>query len=99
MMAVSFAGGTDIVGPSCDTGTVSTVGTPDSRPIQEVMNDHASALMRTPGVVGVGIGQCSDRPCIKVFVVEKTPALVASVPSTLDGYDVVIEATGDFRAR
>jgi hypothetical protein len=63
------------------------------------MNDHVSTLMRTPGVVGVGIGQCSDRPCIKVFVVEKTPALVASVPSTLEGYDVVIEATGDFRPR
>jgi len=55
--------------------------------------------MRTPGVVGVGIGQCSDRPCIKVFVVEKTPGLVASVPSTLEGYEVVIEATGDFTAR
>ena len=55
--------------------------------------------MRTPGVVGVGIGQCSGRPCIKVFAVAKTPALVASVPSTLEGYDVVIEATGDFRPR
>jgi hypothetical protein len=98
-MAVSFPGGTDVVGPSCVTGTVSIVGKPDSRPIQEVMNDHGSALMRTPGVVGVGIGQCGDRPCIKVFVVEKTPALVASVPSTLEGYDVVIEATGDFTAR
>ena len=98
-MAISFAGGTDGVGPSCVTETVSTVGKPDSRPIQEVMNDHGSALMRIPGVVGVGIGQCSDRPCIKVFVVEKTPALVASVPSTLEGYDVVIEATGDFRPR
>lgn len=98
-MAVSFAGGTDIVGPSCLTETVSPVGTPDPRPIQEVMNDHGSALMRTPGVVGVGIGQCSGRPCIKVFAVAKTPALVASVPSTLEGYDVVIEATGDFRPR
>jgi hypothetical protein len=63
------------------------------------MNDHGSALMRTPGVVGVGIGQCSERPCIKVFVVEKTPGLVASVPTTLEGYEVVIEATGDFRPR
>ncbi|HYN08483.1 MAG TPA: hypothetical protein VES67_13955 [Vicinamibacterales bacterium] len=55
--------------------------------------------MSTPGVVGIGIGQRSGRPCIKVFVVEKTPALVARVPSTLEGYDVVIEATGGFRPR
>jgi hypothetical protein len=78
---------------------VNTVGQPGPRPIQEVMNDHVSALMRMPGVVGVGIGQCNDRPCIKVFAVEKNPALVASVPSTLEGYEVVIEPTGDFTPR
>ncbi len=55
--------------------------------------------MRTPGVVGVGIGLCSGRPCVKVFVVEKTTAVVAAVPATLEGYDVLLEPTGDFRPR
>jgi hypothetical protein len=78
---------------------VNTTGKTGPRPIEDVMNEHRSALMRTPGVVGVGIGQCSGRPCIKVFVVEKTPALVSQVPSTLEGYDVAIEVTGGFRPR
>ena len=71
---------------------------PGSRAIEEVLNANRSALMGTPGVVGVGIGQAGGRPCIKVFV-ENTSEVAARVPSSLEGYAVVIEVTGGFRAR
>lgn len=77
---------------------VKTAGTPGPRAIEEVLNENRSALMATPGVVGVGIGQAGGRPCIKVFV-ENTSDPAGRVPSALEGYAVVIEATGGFRPR
>jgi hypothetical protein len=70
-----------------------------SRPIEEVMDQHVDDLMAVPGVVGVGIGDCGGNPCIKVFVVERTPALEARIPDRLDGYEVAIEETGQIRPR
>ena len=55
--------------------------------------------MATPGVVGVGIGEAGGRASIKVFVVDNSSDLTARIPSTLEGYAVVIEVTGGFRAR
>lgn len=67
------------------------------RPIEDVMNEHVDRLMTTPGVVGVGIGECAGTPCIKVFVSRSTPALVAQIPDKLEGHDVMVEETGEFR--
>jgi hypothetical protein len=66
--------------------------------IAEVLDDHVDQLMSIPGVSGVGIGDCSGRPCIKVFVVEKTPGVTGQIPARLNGYEVAIEETGEFRA-
>jgi len=66
--------------------------------IQEVLEDHAPELMSTPGVVGTGLSLCNDQPCIKVFVVKETPELKEKIPDTLEGYPVVIEESGTFRA-
>jgi hypothetical protein len=77
---------------------VNTAGTPAPRAIEEVLQANRSVLMGTPGVVGVGIGQAGGGPCIKVFV-ESTSDLAAKLPSTLEGYAVVVEVTGGFRPR
>ena len=66
--------------------------------IAEVLDDHVDILMSVPGVSGVGIGECSGTPCIKIFVVERTPTVIGSIPARLDGYEVAIEETGEFRA-
>jgi hypothetical protein len=66
--------------------------------IKEVLKKHTTDLMSMPGVVGTGQGLCEGKPCIKVFVIEKTPDLDQKIPKTLDGYPVVIEETGKFKA-
>ena len=77
---------------------MNTAGKPGPRAIEEVLDANRTALMATPGVVGVGIGQADGRPCIKVFV-ENISDAAARVPSSLEGYAVVIEVTGFFMAR
>jgi hypothetical protein len=66
--------------------------------IEEVLKEHTPELMSTPGVVGTAQGLCEGQPCIKVFAVEKTRDLEQKIPHTLEGYPVVIEETGRFRA-
>ncbi len=69
-----------------------------AKTIQEVLAEHTDAWMATPGVVGTAIGELEGRSCIKVFVAEKTEELLAKIPGTLEGYPVVLEETGEFRA-
>lgn len=54
--------------------------------------------MSIPGVVGIGQGLCGGEPCIKVFVIKKTSDLDQKIPKTLDGYQVLIEETGEIKA-
>ena len=68
------------------------------RPIEQVLQDHTDSLMALPGVVGTAQGKCDGEPCIKVLVVEKTPELLAQIPSTLERYTVEIQETGEIEA-
>ena len=69
-----------------------------AKTIQEVLEQHTDQWMALPGVVGTAIGELEGRPCIKVFVAGKTDDLLAEFPESVDGYPVVIEETGEFRA-
>ncbi len=51
--------------------------------IQAVLQQHAPSLMSLSGVVGTGLGECGGTPCIKVFVVKKTPELGGKIPASL----------------
>jgi hypothetical protein len=66
--------------------------------IKEVLKKYTKDLMSIPGVVGTGQGLCEGKPCIKVFVIKKTPDLDQKIPKTLDGYPVVVEETGEIKA-
>ncbi|MCZ6626102.1 MAG: hypothetical protein O7B35_18035 [Deltaproteobacteria bacterium] len=63
---------------------------------QAKLTDRVMAL---PGVVGLGIGECKGAPCIKIFVVQKTPKLESEIPSTFEGFPVEMQVTGEIRAR
>ena len=69
-----------------------------AKTIQEVLQEHTDRWMDVPGVVGTAIGELDGRSCIKVFVAKKTDELLAKIPGSIDGYPVVIEETGEFRA-
>lgn len=66
--------------------------------IEEVLKEHTNRLMSIPGVVGTAQSVCEGQPCIKVFVSKKTEKLERKIPKTLEGYPVVIQKTGKFKA-
>ena len=69
-----------------------------SKTIQEVLKSHTPDLMSIPGVVGTAIGEQDGKPCIVVMVVQKTADSVKKIPSTLEGFPVVIKEVGEIRS-
>ncbi len=67
-------------------------------PITRALKEATPGLMKIEGVVGTAQGLCDGRPCIKIYVVKKTPGLLAQLPTTIAGHPVVIEETGAFKA-
>lgn len=54
--------------------------------------------MKIPGVVGTAIGECDGKPCLKILAASLTPEIKGQIPKIVDGYAVVVEVTGEFRA-
>lgn len=90
LMQAACAGG--MTGPQAKEEPVA------ARPIDEVLRENVRALMAIPGVAGAGQGLCDGKPCIRVYVTEKTPQLERDLPRTLEGYPVEIVETGQIRA-
>ncbi|MFH1718115.1 MAG: hypothetical protein ABIF19_12245 [Planctomycetota bacterium] len=66
--------------------------------IEQVQQEHTGKWMAIAGVEGTAIGLSEGEPCIKVFSSVKPQKLRTKIPSTVEGYSVVIEETGAFRA-
>jgi hypothetical protein len=66
--------------------------------IGQVQQDHTDAWMAIPGVVGTGIGQDKGKPCILVFTASNTKQVREKIPSTVEGYPVVVRYIGEVRA-
>ncbi len=84
----------------CCTGGTGNQGDKamQQREIQEVQNSHTPDLMSIPGVVGTAIGERDGKLCIIVMVARKTKEIVKKIPKTLEGYPVIVQETGEFRA-
>jgi hypothetical protein len=67
--------------------------------ISEVLKERTGALMSIQGVVGTGQGLCDGRPCIKVYVVKKTPEVEQKIRSVLEPYPFSIQESGRFESR
>ena len=67
------------------------------RSLDEVLRAHTESLMSVPGVVGIAEGLCDGRPCIKVFVAKKTADVLKAIATSVEGYPVAVEETGEFR--
>jgi hypothetical protein len=68
------------------------------RSVEQVQEAHTDEWMAIPGVEGVAIGLFEDKPCIKILSSKKAEELRARIPSLVEGYPVIIEETGTFRA-
>ncbi|MHC4425935.1 MAG: hypothetical protein ACYSYV_07555 [Planctomycetota bacterium] len=66
--------------------------------IEQVLKEKTDEWMGIPGVVGTAIGMFEDKPCIKILTSTKEKQLCAKIPSAVEGYPVIIEETGEFRA-
>lgn len=68
------------------------------RTLEQVQEEHTDEWMAIPGVEGTAIGLSEGKPCIKIFTSLKPQQLRDKIPSTVEGYPVIIEETGEFRA-
>lgn len=66
--------------------------------IKYILKKHTDKLMSIPGVVGTGEGLYNNSPCIKVYVVKKTPELENKIPNIIEDYVVDVEETGVYQA-
>jgi hypothetical protein len=66
--------------------------------IEQANRTLTDSVIDLPGVSGVGIGECEGEPCLVVMVAEKTDELSKLIPSSVDGFPVVVQETGAFRA-
>ena len=66
--------------------------------IESVLQKYNNKLMSMSGVVGTAIGKYRKQPCITIFILSQEPEIRQRLPSTLDGYAVRVEETGEFQA-
>jgi len=68
------------------------------RTIEQVQEEHTGQWMAIPGVVGTAIGQDKGKPCILILTASNTKEVREKIPTTADGYPVVVQYTGEIRA-
>ena len=69
-----------------------------AKTIEQVQEEHTDEWMAIEGVEGTAIGLSEGKPCIKVLTSSAAEQIRAKIPSVVEGYPVVIEQTGVFRA-
>ena len=68
------------------------------RTIEQVQEEHTDEWMAMPGVEGTAIGLFEGKPCIVILTSAKAQQFQGKIPSTVEGYPVIIKETGTFRA-
>ena len=66
--------------------------------IEQVLEEKTDEWMSISGVEGTAIGFFEDKPCITIFSSVAPQQLRGKIPETLNGYNIVIQQTGTFRA-
>lgn len=67
--------------------------------IEDVLAAHTDSLMAVDGVTGVGQALCDGQPCLRIYVLARTPELDARLPDEVEGYPVELVETGQVRPR
>ena len=97
IIAITVAG--NVAGCSCTgpSGFEKGQSMPE-RTIEQVQEAHTDEWMAIPGVEGIAIGLFEGKPCIMILTSSKPQQLKDKIPPTVEGYPVIIEETGAFRA-
>ena len=66
--------------------------------IEQVLEERTDQWMAIPGVEGTAMGLFQGEPCIMILSSVAPQQLRSKIPETLNGYQVVIQQTGTFRA-
>jgi hypothetical protein len=70
------------------------------RDINVVLAEHDKALLAVKGVTGVYVALLDDHhptPCLRVMIEQDSAAVRKQVPSSIEGYLVVVEVSGKIR--
>ncbi|MFC1794782.1 hypothetical protein ACFL3Q_14490 [Planctomycetota bacterium] len=73
-------------------------GSMPERTIEQVQEEYTDEWMAIPGIEGIAIGLFEGESCIKIFSSKKAEDLRVMIPSSIEGYPVIIEETGTFHA-
>jgi len=70
--------------------------------INGVLDRHDEEIMAIDGVIGIYVGAVDPdedppRLCLRVLVLEDTPALRKRIPESIEGWPVVIEPSDPIR--
>lgn len=99
LSAVVISAAAILCGCRRDGITKSEKGCPmPAKSIEQVLKDNTDAWMAIDGVEGTAIGLHKGKPCIKIFASVKAQQLRGKIPPAVEGYPVIIEETGEFRA-
>jgi hypothetical protein len=84
--------------PKSSTGDRGKGGRMAERTIERVREEHTDEWMAIPGVVGTAIGMSEGKPCVMIFTSSRTDHIRAQIPPEVEGYPVIVQETGAFRA-
>ncbi|MGD8777346.1 MAG: hypothetical protein PVH88_00105 [Ignavibacteria bacterium] len=66
--------------------------------VKEVIEKHSDAIMKIEGVVGIYEGMLDDNsPVITIMVIKKSEALLKKLPTSMEGYPVTVDETGEIK--
>ena len=66
--------------------------------IEQVLAEHTDRWMEIPGVEGTAIGLHNNKPCILILTSVDSDQLRPQVPHVVQGFPVMLEATGEVQA-
>ena len=83
--------------PAKQEKAVTETPAPSGKSMDEIQEEQEKRLMAIPGVVGMGQGLSEGKRCFRVYVDRLTPELSEKIPTTIEGYPVVVIQTGQIK--
>ena len=69
-----------------------------NKAVERVLAQHTDRWMQIPGVVGTAMSLHEGKPCILIMTSVDPDQIESRIPLNIQGYPVIIEKTGEFRA-